>query len=85
MWKHLSTCVRHATPLNGRIIRMVVGEGGRSTGVLLYEGFYNIGVNHPAIVWEIPHFGVFPAFPHFSENVPHFCLYFQKQISGKSL
>ena len=21
-----------------------------------------IGVNHPAIVWEIPHFGLFPAF-----------------------
>ena len=24
-----------------------------------------IGVNHPAIVREIPHFDVFPAFPHF--------------------
>ena len=31
----------------------------------------DIGVNHPAIVREIPHFYVFPAFPHFSENVPH--------------
>ena len=39
-----------------------------------------IGVNHPAIVREIPHFDVFPAFPHFSENVPHFWLYFEKQI-----
>ena len=29
-----------------------------------------IGVNHPAIVREIPHFGLFPAF---CENVPHFC------------
>ena len=24
-----------------------------------------IGVNRPAIVQEIPHFGIFPAFPHF--------------------
>ena len=39
-----------------------------------------IGVNHPAIVREIPHFYVFPAFPHFSENVPHFWLYFENQI-----
>ena len=39
-----------------------------------------IDVNHPAIVREIPHFDVFPAFPHFSENVPHFWLYFEKQI-----
>ena len=36
-----------------------------------------IGVNHPAIVREIPHFGLFPAFPHFCENVPHFWLYFE--------
>ena len=51
------------------------------------EMFY-IGVNHPAIVREIPHFDVFPAFPHsripafphFSDNVPHFWLYFEKQI-----
>ena len=62
----------------GRIIGMVVGEGGRSTGVLLYEGFYNIVVNHPAIVWEIPHFGVFPAFwrisriPAFFRELPAF-------------
>ena len=41
---------------------------------------YRIGVNHPAIVREILHFYVFPAFPHFSENVPHFWLYFEKQI-----
>ena len=41
---------------------------------------YYIGVNHPAIVREIPHFDVFPAFPNFSENVPHFWLYFEKQI-----
>ena len=35
-----------------------------------------IGVTRPAIVREIPHFGLFPAFPHFCENVPHFWLYF---------
>ena len=29
---------------------------------------------------EIPHFDVFPAFPHFFQNVPHFWLYFEKQI-----
>ena len=28
---------------------------------------------------EIPHFSLFPAFPHFLENVPHFWLYFEKQ------
>ena len=37
----------------------------------------SIGVNHPAIVREIPQFGLFPAFPHFCENVPHFWLYFE--------
>ena len=37
----------------------------------------DIGVNRPAIVREIPHFGLFPAFPQFSENVPHFWLYFE--------
>ena len=37
----------------------------------------SIGVNHPAIVREIPHFGFFPAFPHFCQNVPHFWLYFE--------
>ena len=36
-----------------------------------------IGVNRPAFVREIPHFGLFPAFPHFCENVPHFWLYFE--------
>ena len=36
-----------------------------------------IGVNRPAIVREIPHFGIFPAFPHFCENIPHFWLYFE--------
>ena len=36
-----------------------------------------IGVNRPAIVREIPHFCLFPAFPHFCENVPHFWLYFE--------
>ena len=41
---------------------------------------YCIGVNHPAIVREIPHFDVFPAFPHFFQKVPHFWLYFEKQI-----
>ena len=39
-----------------------------------------IGVNHPAIVREIPHFDEFPAFPHFFQNVPHFWLYFEKKI-----
>ena len=39
----------------------------------------SIGINHPAIVREIPHFSLFPAFPHFLENVPHFWLYFEKQ------
>ena len=39
-----------------------------------------IGVNHPAIVREIPHFDVFPAFPHFFQNVPHLWLYFEKQM-----
>ena len=36
-----------------------------------------IGVNRPAIVREIPHFGVFPAFPHFRQNVPHFWFNFE--------
>ena len=36
-----------------------------------------IGVNRPAIVREIPHFCLFPAFQHFCENVPHFWLYFE--------
>ena len=36
-----------------------------------------LGVNRPAIVREIPHFGLFPAFPHFCQNVPHFWLYFE--------
>ena len=38
---------------------------------------HTIGVNRCAIVREIPHFGLFPAFPHFCENVPHFWLYFE--------
>ena len=36
-----------------------------------------IGVNRPAIVREIQHFGLFPAFPHFCKNVPQFWLYFE--------
>ena len=60
----------------------------REINVLIYSvysrnisfGALLIGVNHPAIVREIPHFDVFPAFPHFSQNVPHFWLYFEKQI-----
>ena len=40
----------------------------------------NIGVYHPAIVWELPHVDVFPAFQHFSENVPNCWLYFETQI-----
>ena len=43
----------------------------------------SIGVNRPAIVREIPHFGLFPAFPHFCENVPHFWLYFEVKKSMK--
>ena len=39
-------------------------------------GQEDIGVNRPAIVREIPHFCLFPAFPHFCKNVPHFWLYF---------
>ena len=35
---------------------------------------------NPAIVREIPHFYLFPAFPHFSEDVPHFLLYFERKI-----
>ena len=31
-----------------------------------------IGVNHPAIVREIPQIWYFPAFPHFFQNIPHF-------------
>ena len=30
------------------------------------SGNMHLGVNRPAIVREIPHFGLFPAFPHFS-------------------
>ena len=37
----------------------------------------SIGVNRPAIVREIPHFGLLPAFPHFCQNVLHFWLYFE--------
>ena len=37
----------------------------------------DIGVNCPAIVREIPHVGLFPALPHFCENVLHFWLYFE--------
>ena len=41
------------------------------------RGREGIGVNRPAIVREIPHFCLFPAFPHFCQNVPHFWLYFE--------
>ena len=42
-------------------------------------GVYNIGFFQGrdyivSIVREILHFGIFPAFPHFCENVPHFWL-----------
>ena len=36
-----------------------------------------IGVIRPAIMREIPYFGLFPAFPHFCQNVPHFWLFFE--------
>ena len=43
----------------------------------------SIGVNHPAIVREIPHFAFLPAFPHFCENVLHFfILYFRKKSNS---
>ena len=42
-----------------------------------------IGVKHPAIVREIPHFGVFPAFPHFCKKVPHFWLNFERKNISK--
>ena len=45
--------------------------------IMLCHFILSIGVNRPAIVREIPHFGLFPAFPHFCENVPHFWLYFE--------
>ena len=69
---------------------MAAGVGGRSTKTKLgHSGWKRlqraqqcprqqcIGVNRPAIVREIPHFGLIPAFPHFCENVPHFWLYFE--------
>ena len=31
-------------------------------GGMVFGGYYRIGVNHSAIVREIPHFDVFPAF-----------------------
>ena len=43
-----------------------------------------IGVNPPAIVREIPHFGFFPAFPHFCENIPHFWLDFETTKIGEN-
>ena len=48
----------------------------RKSSMYVREG---IGVNRPAIVREIPHFGLFPAFPHFCENVPLFWLYSKYQ------
>ncbi len=44
---------------------------------MFYRIVIHIGVNRPAIVREIPHFGIIPAFPHFFQNVPHFWLYFE--------
>ena len=32
---------------------------------------------------EVPHVVLFPAFPHFYENIPHFCLCFEKVNSLK--
>ena len=42
-----------------------------------------IGVNRSAIVREIPHFGLIPAFTHFFQNVPHFCFFFEVKKSLK--
>ena len=43
-----------------------------------------IGVNRPAIVREILHFGLFPAFQHFCEIVPHCWLYFDVTNNGEN-
>ena len=43
----------------------------------VFQAGLPIGDNRPAIVREIPHFGIFPAFPHFCENVPNVWLYFE--------
>ena len=54
----------------------VVVVYGPTLITLLWGGEY-IGVNLLAIMREIPHFGLFPAFPHFCQNVPHSWLYFK--------
>ena len=64
-------------------------DGGRDTGrERAKEGgregeINNIGVNHPAIVREIPHFGLFPAFPHFARTSRIFCFISKYQKSLK--
>ena len=50
---------------------------GQSVHVFLIIIMFPIGVNCPAIVREIPHFGSIPAFQHLFKNVPHFWLYFE--------
>ena len=39
---------------------------------LYVAAYIGIGVNHSAIVREIPQIWYFPAFPHFYQNIPHF-------------
>ena len=53
--------------------------GGVTAGQVRLNSSVNndLGVNSPALVREIPHFGLFPAFLHFCQNVAHFWLYFK--------
>ena len=72
---HLTLCRRACNAWNGP------RQDSNTPPAVLSAYGIPIGVNRPAIVREIPHFDVFPAFTHFSENVPHFLLNFEKQIS----
>ena len=62
------------------------GEADLFSDIIHFLTFSNphrhsyIGVNCPAIVREIPHVDVFPAFSHFPENIPHFWLYIEKTL-----
>ena len=79
----LSRIVGGMAAEHGVVNELIVGHSfvRRFANYALLAGEMNIiGVNHPAIVREIPHFYVFPAFPHFSQNVPHVWLYFEKLI-----
>ena len=52
-------------------------SSSKTVAGLYLKYFAHIGVNRPAIVREIPHFCLFPAFPHFRQNVQHFWLYYE--------